>query len=329
MFAMRSRLAAVALAAALLGSSAPAWADRAEAVKLFDEGRKLRDEGKFDKAARAFEQSIKVEPSIGAYYNLGLVNEQLGNLREAADRYRESRNLARQRNDAREKDAVDALAKLLETNSYVKPEIDDKTAAAPGLRVTIDGEYVPPSLFNGEVFRRREPREAVITAVGRKEVKLALRNKQAFTVVLGEPTGDGAAPAPHPPTAETSGGGIGWQKWTGLALGGAGLITAGIGTVVAIGYYQPSQSLTDEYKKCSTTACRDGVRARADSLDNRSRDRNIVVFSIAGALLVGGILLFVLAPDAAPSAPAAQAGRLRMVPQVGTHDGGLQVVGTF
>jgi hypothetical protein len=96
--AAKAVLVALAVASAssvAITLSTPAWADtHGDAVKAFEEGRKLRDTDP-EKAARAFERSISLEPSIGAYYNLGQVNEQL-------DRHvMRSKRFARQRSSPR------------------------------------------------------------------------------------------------------------------------------------------------------------------------------------------------------------------------------------
>lgn len=348
---MRCRLAALTLTT-LLAASTPAWADNhAEALRLFEEGKKQRDKGDLQKALTSFQASLGAEPSIGAYYNLGLINETLGHPQEAAEAYKSSATLAKQRGDVREQEALDAITKLRETHNYVTLRTTPDVAATPGLRVVLDGETVASALLNGDVFRASPSHELVISATGRSDRRLRPRNKESATVLLGEPVGP-VGSAPPPPTVEEpkSGGGWGWQKWAGVGAMGAGVVTAVIGVIPAVGYFSDSEAIQNEMRALCKTRLDSGkfenrcakpgtkppqptdeasaIFARAKELDDSSTRRNIIVFSLAGVLVVGGAILFLTAPSTStePTPPAA---RLRLVPQVGLRDAGLFAVGTF
>lgn len=352
---MRSGLTVVAFFAATLLSSAPAFADtHGDAVKLFEEGRKQRDQGDLEKAARTFDRSIALEPSVGAYYNLGLINDQLGRPREAVDALRKSKNLAHERGDARERDAVDALGKLLDTRNYVIVNVTEDVATAPGLRITLDGDVVPKEHFNGEVFRSATSHDLVVSATGRKDLHLSVKNKQPASAILGEAAGATTPPPPPPPPPpEKSEGGWGWQKWTGVGLIGAGAVTAGIGVVVALGYYSDQEDLETRFKaECSPQVggqrfpCNQetgnnrakgaALKEEAESLDSGAVLRNVVVFGLAGAAIAGGIILLVTAPSSSETsagpehrAPAAARVRVRVAPRLAPNEQGFSLVGTF
>jgi hypothetical protein len=335
MAAMRIRLAALAFATAM-AASAPALADpHGEAVKLFEEGRKLRDHGELEKAALVFGASITVEPSVGAYFNLGLINEQLGRPREALEAFRKSKELAAKRNDPREKDAIEAVGKLLDARSYVFLEITDGVAATPGLRVVVDGEVVPPAQLKGEVFRGPSSHEIVITATGRADVRIQARNKQVVNVILGEAVAQ-TAPTPPPGTSDA---GWGWQKWTGTGMIAGGVISITAFAIIFLPYLSDRLSLNDKIdqqcpKKGDKPSCPSDEATKDLVADNNENVRSatnktpaLIVSGVLGGLLVGGgIYLLATAPSSAPSSRSA---RIRVVPQVGLRDNGLTVVGTF
>lgn len=342
---MRSRFAVVAfaipLATALLATS-PARADaHADAAKQFEEGRKLREKDP-EKALAAFKQSIALEPSIGAYFNVASIHEQLGHFREAADAYRKSGDLARERGDAREKDAATALGTLLDTHSFIVLKVEDNVASAPGLKISLDGEIVPKEQYGGEVFRSPSTHEVVITATGRKDLKLTAGNRQTIYAQLGESLGSSSPPPPPPPPPETtSGGGWGWQKWTGAGLGAAGLVTAGIGGLMALSWSNTQSEINDDFEMCKRTHVNNDGKmscprsaANALNLEGRADDnkalsvRAWVLTGVGGALLVTGIYLFVTAPSGASSGTPTTGG-VRVIPQVGTAQNGLSVAGTF
>ncbi len=351
--------ASLMTALATMTLSTPASADtHGDAVKAFEEGRKLR-ESDAEKAATAFERSIKLEPSIGAYYNLGQVNEQLGRVREAVDAFRKAEKLAVQKGDARNKDAQDAWGKLLDTHNYVVLNVGDDIKATPGLTLIVDGIPVPQADYNGEVFRSATTHEVVVTATGRKDLRLpGLPNKQPVNVTLGAVASEPSTPPPPtPPPAEpsSSGGGWGTQKWAGLGLMavGVGALTYGVIDLVsyegkrsdaldaAQPYANSCKGTADAYTSCPGTALvpADGNRARAayhqTTDDGASSIPLWITLAVLGtAASVTGVVLFVNAPShASEPAPASARARarldVRIVPRVGLHDSGLGVVGTF
>jgi tetratricopeptide (TPR) repeat protein len=347
MGAMRSRGSAVLALGAILLASGPARADNhGEAVKHFEEGRKLRDRGELEKAARVFQLSISLEPSIGAFYNLGLINEQLGHARDAADAFRKSVALAREKNDAREKDAVEQLGKLLDAHNHVILDVPEDIAAAPGLRIVVDGEPVPRAQFNGEVFRGPSSHVIVVSATGRKDLELQARNRQQISVVLGHaaaPGGGTAVPPPPPPArSDQNAGGWGWQKWTGVGLMGAGAVTGVVAVVFAAKHASASSDFESAYAECKMRAPQNSscLRRDADALGvvekhdekDSSGTTAWILGGIGAGMLVGGAILFLTASAETASPPAATQARVRVSPTIGTGGSavtGLSVVGTF
>jgi hypothetical protein len=345
MAAMRLRLAAVVVTTALLASGS-ARADHDAAVRLFDEGRKLRDDKQFANAARAFEKSIKEEESIGAYYNLGLVNESMQNWREALVAYRRALALAQERKDNRDKDALAAIGLILDKQSYVTVKVSDAISQIQGLKVVLDGTDVPPKEFNGEVFRKSTNHTLVVIAPGHNQLPLSAKNHETITVVLGDAINE--SPTPPPPIPDKPGKraepGLGWQKPTGIALLGIGVVGAVIGIVFTADFFSTRSDLRTEFETtcktksnnpCGTTEHpTDTFRDISNRLDDNVTSAAIkqsIAYGIAGLALLGGTYLLVTAPSLTKqeSPPAPSTGTVHFVPQIGTHESGLFAVGTF
>jgi tetratricopeptide (TPR) repeat protein len=352
-FALATLVAASASGIAVT-TSTPAWADtHADAVKAFDEGRKLR-ETDAEKAVRAFERSISLEPSIGAYYNLGQVNEQLDRLRDAVDAFRKAEKLAIQKGDPRKQDAQEAWGKILGTHDYVVVNVSDEVQAAPGLVVSVDGTRVPPAQLNGEVFRPTQSHDVVVSAAAHKDLRLtSVPNKQPVTITLGEASAPpSAAPLATPPAEASSG--WGWQKWTGIGMMAVGAGGIAYSLISFLGYKSDESSLADTrtstaqgctgpgplFDQCTKDPT--GTRLRTaneaiaayDANERSAKDAEPIwiIAGSAGVVLVGvGVYLFATAPSRSsePTPPAAGAARWQVIPRVGTHDSGLSVVGTF
>lgn len=354
---MRPRLAALAFAVALTAAGAPARADtHAEAVKAFEEGRKLREANELDKAKLAFERSISIEPSIGATYNLALIHEQQRRPREAVDAYRQAEKLAHEKGDPREKDAAEARARVLEAHHHVVLQIAQDVASAPGLKVVLDGEVVPAEQLGGEVFRPPSSHELLVVATGRKDLRTRAHDRQVIQVVLGEPATGAAEGSPPPAAPGEPGGGWGWQKWTGAGLIGVGVVGVAISVIRVLDYIS-DESRLDEERRAAVENCSGskGVIDRCDGSPGSGRiprandalrayDQNeqdakdgaplTVAAGVVGLLLVGGgVALFATAPSSATtpsSSSAARAGpRMRLVPHIGPRGSGLVVVGAF
>jgi hypothetical protein len=341
--AMRRSLAILAFAASIAASS-PAWADTAEATKAFEEGRRLRDQRDFEKAAAAFERSVAAERSIGGYYNLAFSYEQLGRTRDALDAYRASAAIAKEKNDPREKEANEAVTKLLETHNYVTLQTADDVATTAGLRIVVDGEVVPAKQYKGEVFRSGSQHEILVTAPGRREVRLQAGNKQAVPIVLGESAREMTAPPPVPPSTEPTGVGWGWQQWTGVGVGVAGLATIGVGVVLTLAHASEQSDLESSFPAaCRETPddparCTPELRSQVVQTNQKIEDNKTsaattlgIVYGLGGVLLVTGIITFLTAPSGPSHEPSTA--RLRVVPQLETPHGagatGLTVLGSF
>lgn len=228
-------------------------------------------------------------------------------------------------NDARLKDVDAAIKKLLDANEWVTLRTSPDVAAAPGLQVELDGKAVPKTELNAEVIRPSTAggHTVKVTAIGRGDASTpGVASRASFTVVMG-PTID-AAPPP---------GRWGWQKWSGVGLVGAGVVAAAVGVVGSVKYrsdvaaLQSKADITCKDKACAGPAgepAADQLRRRAQDLDSDAIRDGLITYGLAGALVVGGAVLFFTAPSSSSSAA-----RLQVVPRVGAQESGLSVAGTF
>ena len=89
--------------------SAIGQVDSAAARALFDEGRRLASQGKYDAACPKFEESQKLDPGMGTLFNLADCVEHLGRTATAWVWFREVGDAANRAGQAdREKSPVNA-----------------------------------------------------------------------------------------------------------------------------------------------------------------------------------------------------------------------------
>lgn len=92
----------------------PRAADKAEADRLFEEGRTLLGEGKRDEACARFDESFRKDPrAVGTMLNLGLCREESGELASAVRLYSEARDRAHDQKLAEHEEAASRKIALL------------------------------------------------------------------------------------------------------------------------------------------------------------------------------------------------------------------------
>lgn len=322
----------VVILAPLLLFSSPALGAEVDAAKRhFEAGKRLRDDGDCGKAISEFEKSLEADKSVGAYYNLGFCNEQLGKRQEAYAAYTSARDLASTKKDDRLREISGALAALLET-PHVRLALPNPLPE--GFSLTIDDERVPASLYQPETViftpKTKKAHEVVAMAPGYETRRETVDNKQLKAIELSKPQ-----PKPvvvvkevHPPDTSWSTG-----HYLGLGLIGAGAISVTIGGIVGVNYLIKEGNLKDRYN--AAVAAKGASSKEAVDLANEynaneqtARDNTPFVIGafIGGALLVGGgIFLFVVSPKTVRPA----AGSLHLTPSLSPRNAGLSLSGSF
>jgi hypothetical protein len=119
-------------------------AQHTEATDLFDQGRKLLEQGQFAEACAKFDDSIRLDPTAaGTMLNLGLCNERLGKLKTALFWFRRGQTRAAETNlpDA-ERAAKDHTADLALKVATVHIAFGPNAVA--GATVKIDDDVIKP-----------------------------------------------------------------------------------------------------------------------------------------------------------------------------------------
>lgn len=120
--------------------------DKAKAEKLFEEGRALMAEGKYDQACAKLEQSHKVRPGIGALFNLADCNEKRGKLATAYKQFVEVAERTKAAlQEEREKVARERIAKLEARIARVRIIVPSTNKVK---YVKIDGEKLDKADYN-------------------------------------------------------------------------------------------------------------------------------------------------------------------------------------
>jgi hypothetical protein len=358
---VRRRWLVFAICAAFLGASGEAWcADpaAAEAKKHFLEGKRLRDDGDCTKAIPEFEKSLAADKSIGAYYNLGFCQEQLGHRQEAYDAYTRGRDLSRSKQDDRAKEISGALAALMETPNIrlVLPQ-----PLPEGFLLYVDGDLIPPIPNQTEmvIFTKAAPtHEVKATATGFDPWTAIVDNKTLKAVELK--TAAPATPPPPPPVIPPKTHKSDLQ-YASLGVAGVGLVSFVIGSTVLISYFvavsnhnsdlngarQLCNGLGDSV--CAAQKTPAGMNIAEIVHENNGTEQRfggnkylvMALMGGGGALAVAGALGYVFLPpvveaptDAAPPRPksATKSGvpRLAVAAPVITSDyRGLALGGTF
>lgn len=142
----RLSVAALALVGALLGTAALARADVTAAARAFTEGQAAQMEGKYERAADAFELANSIKPSKEALRSAARMRMQAGQLARAANhaevmlaKYPEDASSAALAKDILER-AAETLARLA------------VTCQAPGCSLSVDGRALSLNVTEEHVY---------------------------------------------------------------------------------------------------------------------------------------------------------------------------------
>lgn len=314
----------------------PAQADKVAAEKLFQEGRALMDAGQTEQACLKFKASMEAERSVGAMLNLALCHETLGKTASAWAEYSEAADLARHANqEDRAQGAAEAIARLEPVLSHLTIQVDDRS---DGLVVLRDQSRVVPGTFGTSL--PIDPGDHVIEAraPGKQPWTTTVQiphgpSAQTVVVPLLAAAGPPAAPAPgHRPSMPPSGGdsapssGLNGAEIAGITLMAVGAVGLGVGIGAGLVAMGEQQSLDDDLADDTLcpgppTGCAE-AQSRADDDIKPIAHVSTAGFVIGGAAMVGGLVVFLLAPDEDEQAAM-------VLPSVGPSSAGLALTGSF
>jgi tetratricopeptide (TPR) repeat protein len=298
---------------ALAAPPAAAQGDAA-AAKLFEEGRALAEQGKYEEACERFAKSFELERAAGTMLNLGDCAERQGQparawqLYDAAAREYEQAGKAKAATFARGR--ADALAPRLAT---VVVRLAEPRAA--GLTVRIGGRTVPPV---AEIVERLDAGAIAVEvgAPGREPfattVNAAVGGEAVVEVPALHAMGGGVVVAPPPPERPARTRRQRRRVLLAAGVGGAGALGLGAAGVLAIAARSAYGDYQDKLVALGcTVACDPASYAEAAPYYDRSARRADLAtgFVIGGtALALAGVILYATAPrERVTIAPAASA----------------------
>jgi hypothetical protein len=335
-------LRVIALSVLVGGSAAAQNAnDKAAAEALFDQGKAFMAAGNFAAACPKFSESLRLDEGVGTSLWLAECFERSGKIASAWAQFREAAATAVKLGDPREKVAREHAAALEPKLSRLVILIP-KDVVAPGFKVVRDGEAVGAAVWGTPVPIDAGDHTITVTAKGKKpfttvaHVPASPATQTIAIPVLEdnpdatpeEPSAAYPTPAPNgpdvlpPPTRTERDPKFRIAGVTVAALGVAGLVVGTVFGVEAMTQLNDSNSTggcTSGGSACTTPM---GVSERASAQSDAKA--STVGFVVGGAAVVGGALLYFLAPKVTRSSSSAA-----LVPLVDSHGPGLGVVGSF
>ncbi len=308
----RAVLIAVLLCSWAPPSSAQPKADptpdqKAQAQILFDKAEALHKQGKFADALPLFTESQRIDPGIGTILYISDCQSQLGQTASAWAGFLEAAALAKAKGQTEREKLARQYAQDLEPKlSRLRIAVADENKDI-GLVLKRNGAAVSALSFGDWVPVDPGPQKLEAEAPGYKPWSVVVEvaagpTRTEATVPALEKAPEVVKPEPPPHDAGSfSTGDI--MRISGIATGGAGILSIGVGAafgIHAIVTYDEARATcqNDDPTRCTAK----GVRLQRDA--STSALVSTVTFSVGGALLAGGALLFFLAPDDEPPAKA-------------------------
>ncbi len=282
-------------------------ADPLDARDLFAQARGLRLQGQCASALPLFRRAYDMFPAgLGSLRNIAECEEELGSFASARRAWLDLLRALSTNNQPKyegwEQDAALAAARLVPKLAMLTLEVhavteSGKPAQATGIRVSVNGEVLPPDLLGKPL--ERDPGQYVVRAEGdppgvaqQRVVHLAAGEERqvALAVVVPASADRDAMPSrtTTPPVA----------AWIAAGVGAASLVGAGVAAL------ERHSALDDLNAEChSTTACLPAQNAPEESSKvQRIEDRGhaattwVNVFAVVGIVgLSSGVLLYATA----------------------------------
>jgi hypothetical protein len=295
------------------------------AQALFEQARKLMDEGNYDSACPKFVESQRLDPATGTLLNLGLCYTKAGKTASAWDAFKQA--LA----SAQREDRADRAGYAHKQIAQLEPRLSTLTVVVPddehpdGMQVTVDGVDLGQPAWGAPIPMDPGKHVVRVTATGRRpwvtDVSLGEADRKVVTVAGLEPSTPGSAPSspqPQPAThvqVEPSGG----SATVGYVVGGAGVVALGVG-----GYFglRAFSSWSDRNDHCAA-GCDETAVTKAEDTNRFANYANVAV--PLGLLGVGVGAYLVWFADGEEQRPTT----LQVQPAVGRDGASLGVGGAF
>ncbi|MBI5534829.1 MAG: hypothetical protein HY898_19035 [Deltaproteobacteria bacterium] len=329
---VRTGVAMTAIVTVLWAGGAFAQAtaqDQAAARALFDQGRTLVEANKPAEACPKFEESQRLDPGIGTLFNLADCYEKVGRTASAWSMFLDvaSQAAAQKRADRESaaRDRANALKPRL-SNLVIHVAGDPDL---PGLEIKRDGTVVGKPMWGNGV--PVDPGKHVVLASapgyktwtgsvdvpakpGESELSVPALSKDATPGAVSVDQGQGEKPA------DGSNGSS--RRLIGVVVGGAGVLTLGVSTVLAL---SAKSKFNDTSSMCNGNFCTEqGASMRHDAV--RAGNVATIVGGVGIVAMAAGAVVYLTAPSGNASSAAGKE-RFRTVVAVGP--GSVAVGGTW
>ena len=308
-------VASLAIVAAMVLFAMPARAQSAAAQALFEEGRRLMNDGDYARACPKLKESYAIDPALGALLNLATCYERAGKTASAWAAFKDAVGLATTADDSARADLARRHIEALEPRLTRLQITLAPDAEVAGLRVTHDGTELSLASVGTPLPVDPGRSEIVAEAPGRRRWSTtveATEDAKTYEIVIpmlaerGPPSSpsppvapfaepDRAAPAP----AASRSGGVTGLELAGWVVGGVGVASGIVGGVFGGLAIAKGQDIADrctlgpDANQCPSTDLTD---------DNDTARTQATVSTVmligGGALVAGGLLMVLLAPDA-------------------------------
>jgi hypothetical protein len=299
----------------------PAFAQKAEANLLFDEGRRAMASHDYAQAVAKLEQSQALDPAVGTLLNLAECYVALGRTTSAWSTYRGAASLAVSTKQPERERYASRKAQELESKLSRLEVIIEPSARVPGLSVTRSGVPIPEGLWGAAVpvdpgvqhLEAKAPGRATWTLdvqVDAGAAKVRVQVPPLATVPAAPTT---APPAPAPISTPAVGGSVELEPAPGAAAPPAedarrdsgsslptiGWITAGVGAVTTLAgvvfYVNGRMQISDA--NCPSQVCVRGTGDKSLHDDGRASEKLGIGLGVAGLAIAGaGVVLALSAP---------------------------------
>jgi len=319
-----------------LGTAAPAYADKADV--MFKKGKKLLAEKKYAEACSVFAEVDGMDPGVGAKLNVAKCFEEWGKLGTAWRWYSDAEKMAAEAADPRAakiKELADELDVNVPRVTILVPKGADPDIVAT---ITLDSEPFEasrlgeeqrvdpgPHMIEFEVAGEKQRKMVPLERGGSSELTLEIpkgTGKKKKLVEEDQGHGDAEEGVPSAPAPGRT------QRILGLSMVGGGVAAGVVAGVLTLGARNKYRDALDTYCMSDAMMCDDrGLEITGDA---RSRANLATVITIAGgALVIGGVVLYMLAPDAVTEVVGDERSALYVTPVVGADGGGLVFGGRY
>lgn len=297
-------LGAFAVGAIVLAASAARADDKAAAAEvLFEEAKRLVAQGDYAHACPKLEESQKLDPGVGTLYRLGDCYEHVGRTASAWAAFREVAASTKSAGQQARAEDARKRAEALE-RSLARCEIKVAAPETPGLVVKRGGAEIGRGQWNvalpvdpGELVVQasapgRRPYSVTAAAVAQSVTRIEVPALEVQPEPATAPS-TGAVGAPLPPPAQDREDPGATQRTVGFALGAAGVVGLGLGSVFGL-VSMSKKGDADGHCDAANTCDDEGLGLRRDAIS--TGNVSTIAFIAGGVLVAGGAALWLTAP---------------------------------